>query len=94
MGKGFVNPSRDTRHFHPLIFPIIADEAQTPLIVSARQSSTIKAAELTRFGNCSCVGQTSGLTVHGASGAMVLGRKKLRARGPSNRQTGGLTHST
>jgi len=37
-------------------------------------------------------GQTSGLTVHGASGSVVLAMGKLRARGPANRQTGGLTH--
>ena len=40
------------------------------------------------------VGQTSGLTVHGASGSVVLGRGKLRARGPANRPTGGLTHAS
>jgi hypothetical protein len=45
------------------------------------------------IGNCSGVGQTSGLTVHGVSGSVVLGMGKLRARGPANRQTGGLTHA-
>jgi hypothetical protein len=38
------------------------------------------------------VGQTSGQTVHGASGSVVLGLGKLRASGPANRPTGGLTH--
>ena len=44
--------------------------------------------------DCSGVGQTSGLTVHGASGSVVLGLGKLRARGPANRQTGGLPHAS
>ena len=46
-----------------------------------------------RLRNCSGVGQTSGLTAHGASGSVVSGMGKLRARGPANRQTGGLTHA-
>ncbi|MEI6779756.1 MAG: hypothetical protein WCQ21_02440 [Verrucomicrobiota bacterium] len=46
------------------------------------------------MGNCSGVGQTSGLTVHGASGSVVLGMGKLGARGPANRQTGGLTNTS
>ena len=43
-------------------------------------------------GNCSDVGQTSGLPVHGASGSVNLVRSEHRARGPANRQTGGLPH--
>ena len=42
--------------------------------------------------NCLGVGQTSGLTVHGVSDSVALGKEKLRARDPVNRQTGGLTH--
>ena len=44
------------------------------------------------YGNCSGVGQTSGLPVHGASGSVNLGRSEHRARGPANRQTRGLPH--
>jgi hypothetical protein len=46
-------------------------------------------------GNCSgrSVGQTSGLPVHGASGSVDLMASRLRARGPANRQTGGLPHA-
>ena len=43
--------------------------------------------------NCSDVGQTSGLPVHGASGSVNLMAAKLRARGPVNRQTRGLPHT-
>jgi hypothetical protein len=43
--------------------------------------------------NCSGVGQTSGLPVHGASGSVNLMAAKLRARGPVNRQTRGLPHT-
>jgi hypothetical protein len=43
-------------------------------------------------GNCSGVGQTSGLPVHGASGSVNLVRSEHRARGPANRQTRGLPH--
>jgi hypothetical protein len=45
------------------------------------------------FCNCSGVGQTSGLPVHGASGSVNLMAAKLRARGPVNRQTRGLPHT-
>jgi NADH-quinone oxidoreductase subunit K len=44
-------------------------------------------------GNCSSVGQTSGLPVRGASGSVNLMASKLRAGGPANRQTGGLPHT-
>jgi len=44
------------------------------------------------FRNCSGVGQTSGLPVHGASGSVNLVRSEPRARGPANRQTRGLPH--
>ena len=44
--------------------------------------------------NCSGVVQTYGLTVHGASGSVVLGMGNHRAGGPANRQTGGLTHAS
>ena len=44
--------------------------------------------------NGSGVGQTSGVTVHGASGSVVLGRGEPRARSPANRQTGGVTHAS
>jgi hypothetical protein len=43
--------------------------------------------------SCSYVGQTSGLPVHGASGSVTMMGPKLRARGPANRQTGGLPHA-
>jgi hypothetical protein len=43
--------------------------------------------------NCSGVGQTSGLPVHGASDSVNPMASKLRARGPVNRQTGGLPHT-
>jgi hypothetical protein len=43
--------------------------------------------------NCSGVGQTSVLPVHGASGSVNLVRSEHRARGPANRQTRGLPHS-
>jgi hypothetical protein len=43
--------------------------------------------------NCLGVGQTSDLPVHGASGSVPLVASKLRARGPANRQTGGLPHA-
>ena len=43
-------------------------------------------------GNCSGVGQTSGLPVHGASGSVSLGAPQRRARDPANRQTGGRPH--
>ncbi|MGA2659416.1 MAG: hypothetical protein ABSH34_18075 [Verrucomicrobiota bacterium] len=42
--------------------------------------------------NCSGVGQTSGLPVHGASGSVNLVRSEHRAGGPANRQTRGLPH--
>ena len=42
--------------------------------------------------NGSGVGQTSGLTVHGASGSVVLGMGNLQTKGPANRPTGGLPH--
>ncbi|MGA2660124.1 MAG: GIY-YIG nuclease family protein [Verrucomicrobiota bacterium] len=42
--------------------------------------------------NCSGVGQTSGLPVHGASGSVNLVRSEHRARGPANRQTRSLPH--
>jgi len=40
-------------------------------------------------GNCSGVGQTSGLPVHGVSDSVFLLASKRRARGPANWQTGG-----
>jgi len=43
-------------------------------------------------GNCSCVGQTSGLPVHGGSDSVPLGSPEHRAGGPANRQTGDLPH--
>ena len=39
--------------------------------------------------NCSGVGQTSGLPVHGVSDSVFLLASKRRARGPANWQTGG-----
>ena len=39
-------------------------------------------------------GQTSGLTVRGVSDSVALGREKLPARGPVNRQTGGLPNDS
>ena len=44
-------------------------------------------------GNCSGVGQTSGLPVHGVSDSVFLLASKRRARGPANWQTGGLPHA-
>ena len=42
--------------------------------------------------NCSGVGQTSGLPVHGVSDSVSIGSPEHRAGGPANRQTGGLPH--
>jgi len=42
--------------------------------------------------NGSGVGQTSGLPVHGVSDSVPIGSPEHRARGPANRQTGGLPH--
>ena len=42
-----------------------------------------------KAGNCSGVGQTSGLPVHGVSDSVFIGSPEHRARDPANRQTGG-----
>jgi len=42
---------------------------------------------------CSGVGRTSGLPVRGVSDSVPLLASQLRARGPANRQTGGLPHA-
>jgi hypothetical protein len=52
-----------------------------------------KPAQRSLFLDSSGVGQTSGLPVHGASGSMFPVASKRRARGPANRQTGGLPHA-
>jgi cbb3-type cytochrome oxidase maturation protein len=56
-------------------------------------SMRILTEEETPEPNRSGVGQTSGLPVCGASGSVNLMGSKLRARGPANRQTGGLPHT-
>ncbi len=52
------------------------------------------AAACTRLTRNGSVGQTSGLPVQGASGSVSLGVVRLGARGPGNRQTGGLPHAS
>ena len=42
-----------------------------------------------KAGNCSGVGQTSGLPVHGVSDSVLIGPLEHRARDPADRQTGG-----
>jgi len=51
---------------------------------------TRRPAEALLIRNCSGVGQTSGLPVHGASGSVNPVWSEDRARGPAKRQTGGL----
>ena len=51
---------------------------------------SVKSDNLIR--DCSGVGQTSGLPVHGVSDSESIGSPEHRAGGPANRQTGGLPH--
>ena len=65
------------------------------LVCLAGQSLATKASQLRLLisGNCSVVGQTSGLPVHGVSDSVALLTSERRARGPANWQTGGLPHA-
>ena len=65
-------------------------------VALVRNAALQAAAEAFRVllppGNCSGVGQTSGLPVHGVSDSVALLTSKRRARGPAYWQTGGLPH--